>query len=704
MKNILNKSFVRQHDQSDCGVACLLSVVRFHGGNVGLENLRRWSGTSKQGTTLLGLLKTAQQLGFEADGLEADGVVNLVELHEPAILHVVIDEQLSHYVVYYPHSGNPVQPNASLTIGDPAKGIVQLTPMELDKIWKSKALLKLVPNASFQKVESQRKKWKQWIVDLIRADFPVLTVSLALGVIVSVLGITTALFSQKLIDDILPKGNLSKLWVSLVLVTLLLLARGVINYLRSLLLVQQGKDFNSRIIQKFYSNLLALPKIFFDTRKIGELIARMNDTRRIQSVLAVVSGNMVIDSLVVVTSLVFLFVYSPSVGVVMLGSLPFYAWLLYRFNKPILDSQKEVLAGYAQTESNFVDTMQGVTEIKTMNKQPFFEKINEVIYGSFQNKMEILGKLQSRFSLFSDAVGVVFIVSVFGISSWSVMQKELSIGEIVAILGMASGIIPSANRLVISNIQIQEAFVVFDRMFEFTETEKETSGELPVPEQIEEVTIKQLTFRFPGRKQIIENASFQLRKGVLVTLAGESGGGKSTLLQLIQKFYKPESGVIEVNGMDLQSISTSGWRSKVACVSQEPKIFNGSLLFNVTLSNQEEELKEAVSFCERTGFVKYFREFPQSYFTLLGEEGINISGGQKQLVALARALFRKPKILLLDEATSSMDTQAENFILSLLRDIKSEIAVLMVTHREKPVAFSDLAIILDAGITRVSAN
>lgn len=705
MKDVASTTFTLQHDQSDCGVACLLSIIRFHGGEGSLEHLRKISGTSKQGNTLLGLMQAAQQFGIDAEGLEADGVANLIELKQPAILHVVIENKLHHYVVYYPtQAAKSLELSDAVRIGDPAKGIMPLTAPDLDKIWQSKALLKLTPNSAFEKKSAQKSKKKKWIIDLVKDDFNILFISLLIGILISVQGISTAIFSQKLIDDILPKQNAQKLWVSLALVTSLLLVRSGLGFLRGIFMVRQGTDFNNRIIQRFYGNLLVLPKSFFDTRKIGALIARMNDTRRIQTVLSVVSGSIVIDLLVVLTSLGFVFGYSPTIGFILLGVLPVYFLILLYFNKPIVNTQKEVMAGYSMAESNFIDTMQGVAEIKMMNKEPFFEKINALVYGEFQKRIVALGKLNVKFGLVSEITGVFFMTSVFGIASWMVLSKQMQLGEMVALLGIAGGVIPSITRLVVSNIQIQEALVAFDRMFEFTSMPRESMIENTDSVTIDEVAIRDVSFRFPGRNQILKNVSLQFKKGEMVALLGDSGGGKSTLMQLMQKFYLPESGSIKVNGTELQKIGTAVWRDQIAAVPQEVKIFNGNLLYNITLSDHLGDYQRAIQFCEEKGFGKYFQEFPQGYFTLLGEEGVNISGGQKQLVALTRALFRSPKLLLLDEATSAMDRNAENFILSILQKEKSKMAILIITHRVKPAYQSDRVFILENGTISTSGS
>jgi len=677
-------TFTCQVDQSDCGVACLASIIKFHGGNRNLDQLRKLSGTARQGTTLLGLVQAAQQLGFEAEGLEAESIENLKELTEPAILHVLIDNRLQHYVVFYKFEGEQV------LIGDPSKGIILYSKNQLNEIWQSKALLKLVPTASFEKASDFKGKKKQWLISLIKDDLNIVLISLFLGIVISVLGISTAIFSQKLIDDILSSGNTQKLILSLILVALLLLARRWLAFLRGLFMVRQGLDFNNRIIQNFYNNLLSLPKSFFETRKTGDLIARMNDTRRIQSVLSTLFGSVLIDLLVVFISLGFIFAYSSWVGFIMLGSLPIYFIMLLRFNKPIINLQKEVMAGYAFAESNFIDTIQGVADIKLTNKLIFFEKLNSTVYGMFQQKIADLGKLQIRFGVTLEVTGVIFMISVFGVSSWLVISKELLLGEMVALLGIAGGIIPSLNRLIVSNIQVQEALVAFDRMYEFVSLEKEKTTDERVDLQLNLFSVK--------------NVSLNAIKGEMIALLGESGQGKSTLLQIIQKFYNPESGQVLIDENDLLNIDMNQWRDQIASIPQEPKIFNGNLLYNIVLSDQQDEYEKAITFCEASGFGKYFAELPQSYLTLVGEEGVNLSGGQKQLVVLARALYRNPKLLLLDEATSAMDRNTEKFIVDLLKKQKHERITILVTHRVKTAQQCDKIFILENGEIVMSGN
>lgn len=725
MNKHITKTFTRQFDQTDCGIACLLSITRYHGGNASRERLREQSGTSIQGTSLLGLFQTAQALGFQAEGLEAEGVHNLSEVTEPAILHVVLEERLQHYVVYYPTPGD-AQTN-TYQIGDPGRGIVLMTGDDLDAIWQSKALLTLSPTERFvQTVQNRQTQW-QWFRALIRDDVPLLSIAAGLGVFIALLGLSMALFSQKLIDDILPKQNTERLVLGLLLLMVLLLARSGIGYLRGFLLLRQSREFNVRIADSFFRDLLRLPKAFFDSRKTGDLVARLNDTRRIQSTISFLTGSVVIDTLVVVLTAGYLFTYSWQIGLLSLLSFPLFGLLVWRFNSRIISGQQNVMASYARTESHFIDSMSGIGAIKANGRETLFARLTQQVYTLFQQQLYELGLLGNRYGLLTELIGVGLLGGIISLTAFMVLQKQLKLGEMMAIVSLGSTLIGSVAKLSTTNIQLQEARVAFERMREFTELPKEQSDE-PKPASdfltrdvtasqpvFENLTIDKLSYRFPGRSPLLRDVSLSVQKGEVVGIVGETGSGKSMLLQILQKFYEPEEkGQISVQ-MAISGTSFAGggksnwneidpavWRQLVACVPQPVKIFNGTLLDNICLGNVLEEGDTVVGFCQETGFHDYFMKLPQNYLTLVGEEGINLSGGQQQLVGLARALYRKPQLLLLDEATSALDRHTEKFVLDLLDRLKPDMAIVMVTHRSQSVQVADRVYFMENGVLNLT--
>jgi ATP-binding cassette subfamily B protein len=670
----IEKTHTLQLDQSDCGVACLLSIIKFYQGNHSIEKLRELSGTTQEGTTMLGLYQVANNVGFKAEGCEAD-IQSLIEHNQPVILHVVIDKQLQHYVVCYEYSKEK-----GFLIGDPAKGVYILSVVELDKIWVSKSCLTLELTDKFEKSITSKNNKRKWFIDLIKQDDKLLWISVLLGVVIACLGMAMSIFSQKLIDDILPSHKITKLVSGIGLLTILLLARVGIAVLREYFLLNQTKDFNNRINNQFFSSLLHLPKSFFDTRKIGELVARLNDTQRIQSVIKLLTSSLVIDVLVSIISLVFLFGYSWKVGLISLLSLPIYFYIIYRSNKKIIQSQTEVMQSYAFNEGNYINTIQGISTIKNDNKQDVFKNLNQTVFGVFQEKIFNLGKINIQLSWQSGLASVFFLIGVLVYTSIQVFNKEIKLGELIAILGIVGSLLPSIANLALISIPINEVKIAFNRMYEFASMEKEPEGGQTISE-IENITVRDLSFRFAGRKELFKNINLSFERGKLVAIVGESGSGKSTLGQILQRFYSFENGSIKVNNeYELNDIELKSFRNLIGVIPQEINIFNGTVIDNILLGDTVTP-ETIMEFITQHGFLDYFNQLPQGLATIVGEEGINLSGGQKQIVAFARVLFKKPQFLILDEATSAMDRNTEKFTMELLDMIKPQCAIFFISHR-----------------------
>lgn len=670
----IGKTHTLQLDQSDCGVACLMSIIQLYGGINSIEKLRELSGTNKQGTTMLGLYQVANKIGFTAEGCEAD-IQALIDHKQPVVLHVVIENKLQHYIVCYNYDETK-----GFLIGDPGKGIYYLSETELDEIWVSKSCLTLEPNAQFIKETAVKNSQRKWFLNLLKEDYKLLWISVLLGIFVAGLGMAMSLFSQKLIDDILPSHNMNKLVSGIALLGVLLLARVGLAVLREFFLLQQSKDFNNRINNQFFDSLLHLPKPFFDTRKIGELVARLNDTQRVQRVIKMLSSSLVIDVLVSIISLVFLFGYSWKLGLITLLSLPIYFYIIYRSNKIIIQYQKDVMQSYAFNEGNYINTIQGIATIKNDNKQTIFSKTNELIFANFQEKIFSLGKINITLSWQSGLASVFFLIGVLIYTSIQVFNKEIKLGELMAILGIVGSLLPSIANLALISIPINEAKIAFNRMYEFASIEKEKEEGFPLT-AINSIAIQNLSFRFAGRSELFSNVNINIEKGKFKAIVGESGSGKSTLGQILQRFYNFENGNIIINNQyQLSEIELKCYRNLIGVVPQDITIFNGNVVDNILLGETDTP-ENIIAFLKEFGFDVYFNQLPQGLATILGEEGISLSGGQKQIVALARVLYKKPQLLILDEATSAMDRNTENFSMGLFEKIKPNCAIFFISHR-----------------------
>ena len=693
--NTIKKKSVIQHDSSDCGPACLVSVINSLGGFSTIDKVRRLSGTEQTGTTMLGLYQAAIQSGFDAKGYEAT-IRDIEEYPGILILHVIREGNLEHYIVDFGFNGK------SFVIWDPAEGLKLMTPGEIEEIWKSRKCLGLLPNGSFKYEDTNRIEKKKWFFKILKPDINILIISIILGIMISGLSLVMAVFTQKLIDKILPSKDLKLLIVTLIIVFILLSARILISSLRQLLLLEQGKTFNIRVVDDFFGSLLLLPKPFFDTRKTGDLVGRLNDTIRIQRVITDVATAYIIDILVVIISLVAIFIYSSQVAFFTLVSLPLLFLLVLRWNKKIISAQHSVMSSYAQSESNYIDSIRGIAEIKVFKWQELFRQKNRVIFSDFQDKSFFLGKIKVTLGLFTGIAATAYLILVIIYTSYQVIADSMTSGELLAILSLTSGILPSLLNLALVAIPLSEIKVAMARMFEFSmlppESQEVNSNTDPV--EINRIELIDVTFRFPGRPLLLRNINLLLEKGMVSAIVGESGSGKTTIANILMRFYNPESGKIIVDGQtESGTVSIENWRSKIGIIPQEIHIFNGTILQNIITVISEDKIRNLVSMLDEYGLSTYFNAFPAGLMTLVGEDGLNLSGGQRQIIAFTRALFHKPEFIVIDEGTSNLDTDTEKLLINILMKIKARVGVLLISHKMNLVKkMSDIIHVLENGI------
>ncbi|MDF1696754.1 MAG: peptidase domain-containing ABC transporter [Saprospiraceae bacterium] len=704
---MLQPKFVRQNDTSDCGVACLMSVIRMHGGNTTFDDLRAESGTTLHGTTLLGMKNAAQKHGMDADVYEID---QLQEFREgatfPCILHIVNELDTEHYVVCYNYSTPENNEPIIYSIIDPAIGLIEWTEEELLKHWKSRMAIIVSPNESFIKNELTVKRQQQWFKSIIEQDIPILLISLGLGIMISILGLATAIFNQRLIDEFIPNQNLTKIYLGLGLLFVVLCARSGLNYFRTSILLRFMKDFNVRVLFSFYRKLFDLPMLFFDTRETGDIISRLNDTRRIQQFISYLTVQVGVDILIVLISCGFISYYSWEIALLVFLATPVYAAIFIFYRKPISDNQRSVMSSFAAAESAFIDTVRMIEPIKQAGKEDVFAIAGENKYKYYQQNSFLLGTLGKNYSLYKELTATVFTISAIALMTSLVLNERLQLGEFVAILTVITTVFGAIARIIQMNFQMQDAFVAFHRMYEFAQVQLEKTEEqqetLPLP-SIQKIQIQNLSYQFPGRQNLLHNVNMEAKRGDIAIITGQVGEGKSVLLQLIQKFRMYERGTIRINGThELNEIELSAWRSKVGVVSQVSNLISGTILDNVVLDViNEAEIAKFNAFVEKYNFSVFLNSFTHGPFTHIGKDGSNLSGGQRQVISLMRALYKDPDVLLLDEPTSAMDTLLEDYICDLLSKLKQSKIIIMVAHHGPILKTANQIIKLDKGVTSV---
>ncbi len=555
---------------------------------------------------------------------------------------------------------------------------------------------------------NQSNKKKTWFLEILRKDLKLLIFTLTFGILAALLGLATAIFTQKLIDNIIPSKDLGKLTLGIASLATLLLLKVVVSYAHQYVSALHGKAFNLKLINEFFKKLLYLPKTFFDQHQTGGLTARMNDSVSIQQTIAYVANTLVLNVLVLVISCSVLFVYSVEMGLIALTSLPVFLLIAFYYRKKMAQKVRAMLEASATKESNYISTIQNADLVKSHNKQDMFSKINYNTYNWYQEKLFKLNKAGFTIGSAAEFVGTIFFLLMLSYASYITLTNSLSIGEFAATIGIASGMLGPIAALGLSLLQLQGANVAFDRMHEFVSLEPEFKEESDSKKEkldiIRSIRFKNVSFSYTPQIPLLRNINFLVNRGEMICVYGENGGGKTTILNMIMSLLPHQSGQIQFNNNDIQSISVQHLRNKVAIVAQQSKLFDKTVIENICLDDNYERAAQSISFFKQMGFNEFIDKLPQGYHTMVQENGINLSGGQKQIISLARALYKQPDVLLLDEPTASLDNNSENFVVEKLKEFSKRGIVIMVSHKLKPAKECDRIYVLENGIINMCGS
>lgn len=680
---------VRQYDQIDCGPAALLSVLRFWGGDSNIVHVRELAKTDASGTNMLGLVHAAEKLGFQAYGASGE-YEDLMREQMPCIAHVISENRRQHFLVIYRID------EKNLLIGDPGKGLYKLPKQKFLEVWKQKAVILLKPGNSLLNHSSLH--WFEWIWSYFKKSESWLYQTIFLGIVSTFLGLLIAVFVQWLVDRFIPERNHLKILITGFFLLGLQLLRAGTAYLRQRFLLELNQRLNLSVNTEFLSHLYHLPLAFFNTRKKGDLTARINDGAKIQLALLQVFGVTIIDGLIIIGSFIFIFVLAPSLGWMALATLPVYALLLFALTRKIRGEQNEVMKSHAQVESFYFDSLNGIDDILGYNASSYFAKLNRFLFENFQNKIVRLGLTQARTGLFADFTAGALVISTLSFGAIAVLRNDLLLGQMMATYSLLANMLPAINRIVEANIALQGALIAVQRLFDLLLVEKEkNTGRCSFRLQ-EALHIKHAQFVWPKDKVLFDDLTLSIPKGKMSSLWGMSGSGKSTLTKILHRKYQLNAGGILCDSTPIEDIDLYELRKSIAIVPQNIKIFNGSLLENILIGRNGSNVNQVEKHIEAVGLTDLFTRFEHGFFTLVGEEGRQLSSGEMQIIGLVRALLDMPEVLIVDEGISAIDAEIENQIFAVLRSYAFNHAVFLISHNLQTLAKTDEVYLLERGM------
>jgi subfamily B ATP-binding cassette protein HlyB/CyaB len=672
----------------DTGLVCLLILARFFGLPASGEQLRHQFGESGKPFDDVQLLRAAKLLGFKA-GLRNVTWAQLVSLPLPAI----VKRTDGRYVVVAKVEGEQV------LVQDPTQSRPTILPSaEFTQVWTGQIML-LTKRANLR---PQDLKFDfSWFIPSIVQYRHILGEVFLASLFVQMFALLTPLFTQVLIDKVLVHKGLTTLHVLAIGMICLAAFDATLGGLRTYLFSHTTNRIDVGLGAQLFRHILALPLVYFETRRVGDTVARVRELESIRQFLTSNSVTVILDLLFTVVFLVVMLFYSPTLLLVVLGALPCYALLSIVVTPIVRQRLHEKFNRGAENQAFLVESITGIQTVKAMAVEPplqrrWEEQLAAYVKASFRatSLITIAGQLATF-------VNKVTTVAVLWVGAYLVMDGDLSIGQLIAFNMLAGQVTNPMLRLVNLWQEFQQVGISVQRLGDVLNTPPEPTyspGRTTLPKLTGRVEFQGVSFRYRiDGPEILRAVSFTVQPGQVIGMVGRSGSGKSTIAKLVQRLYVPERGRVLVDGVDLAQVDPAWLRRQIGVVLQENFLFHRSIRDNIALADPGMTMERILHASKLAGAHEFIVELQEGYDTMVGEHGCSLSGGQRQRVAIARALVTNPRILILDEATSALDYESESIIQRNLAEICKGRTVFIIAHRLSTVRAAHCIYVIEKG-------
>ena len=696
MKRIL----VRQRDISDCGAACIASVAAYYNLYLPVSRIRQYAGTDRQGTSLMGMIEAAENLKFHAKAARADKK-DISSIPLPAIFHVVKPAGEQHFVVVYRKK------NKRISYMDPATGTMISQCSDHLPGWSGVVVL-LAPGTHFERGNRKKSIAKRFF-QLLKPHRNILIQAFIGAFIYTILGLSTSVYVQKIIDNVLPDANRNLLNIISLAMVLMLCFKSVIGYTKSHFALRSGQQIDAHLILGYFRHIMELPQRFFDSMRIGEIVSRVNDALRIRVFINEVALHLLVQGLTLILCTIFMFIYQWQLALGILFTIPVYL-LIYRIsNRVNAHWQRKMMENSALLESQLMETIQGVSTIKRFHSERNFILKTEKRFIPLMQSVYHSGKMGLQILFVTEWTTGLITILVLWTGSLLVLDQRLTPGELFSFYTLMAFFSTPVQTIIGANKTMQDALIAADRLFEIIdlETENEVLGTSAMVNHLPDgnLVFNDVCFGYQKESPVFEGLQMEICRNRITAISGESGCGKSTILSLIHRFYMPLKGNIRIGDTDINYLSVDVLRRRIAAVAQHTDIFMGTIISNITMGEESPDMERIFDICRRLGIHSFIDKLPGRYESVISEQGTNLSGGQKQRLAIARALYPDPDILILDEATSALDPESHQKVLETIRWFHGQTkTVVIIAHRLSTFKHCDSVIFLSGVGGAVAGN
>lgn len=684
---------VRQHDETDCGAACLATIAKYYGKTVSISKIRFYAGTDVMGTSGVGIVKGAEKLGFSCRGMLGTEGVFCEDIPFPVICHVK-KGLLDHYVVVYGKK------EKNIIVADPDEGLIRLNEKDFYKLW-TKIFFILLPEQKFSHTKETKGLFSRFFY-LLKPYKKTVIECFAAGIMLCFMGAASAFYFRFLIDDVLYSQLKNTLTLCSFAYLFVILFQTLMEFSRNQLMNYMGNKIDMLLVCDYFRHILRLPMSFFTSRKTGEILSRVEDTSIIRHTISSTSLGVIIDSCMLLIGGAFLFLFGSSLIFVAIIPVILSALLVCIFIKPFRKKIKEQSIKEAEKHSAMLESVNGISTIKALSseKTAFLRaegKITDCTRRSI--KLGTMANVQHALQTFISSTGTLLL---YWIGSVFIFEGKMSLGQLISFVTLSGYFLGPLGRLLTLQQSLQEAFIASDRLSEIMDLdEEEFSSKNEESFKFEKlkgkIEVKNLSFSYGTREMALKNISLSIKPCEKVAFVGTSGSGKTTLTKLLMKFYKPNSGSIVVDGMNLEDVDTNSLRNRIGYVPQEVLLFSGSIIENITWGSYGNSINDVILASQKAQASSFIEKLPDRYRTFVGEKGATLSGGERQRLSLARVLLKNPDLMILDEATSSLDSLSEKAIMETVNSARTKCTMIIVAHRLSTIKNCDKIFVFDKG-------
>lgn len=681
---------MQQTQATECGLTCVGMIANYFGHAIDMVTLRKRFPTSLKGATLADVMLIAHQLGMAGRALRLE-LDELGKLRRPCILHW----EMNHFVVLKSVA------KGKITIHDPARGKRDVPMDEVSRSFTGVAL-ELLPAATFTQAQEKQSISMRKLIGNVTGIRSAFAQVMILSVALELFGILSPFYMQWVMDQVLVSANydlLTLLGCGFIIVTLLNIA---ISALRSWVTTWFSSLLSVQWTANVCAHLLGLPMAYFESRHVGDVLSRFGSIGTIQNTLTGRFISSILDGVMAVVTLGMLFIYNIRLAWLVLGLLAAYVIIRWISFRPFRQANEDQIAASARAQSQLLESIRGVQAVKLNNKQEMRVAAYANALVESTNKGVAIQRLSIGFSSVQGAISGVGRIVLIWMAALQVLEGNFTSGMLVAFISFSDQFISRASGLVDAVIDFTMLRLHGERLADIVLTDREADMEtlLPAPmhaaQSAPSLTIKDLSFRYAETEPyVLRHCDIAVAAGESVAIIGPSGQGKTTLAKLMMGLLKPESGCIELDGVDIKKLGMRHYRARLGCVMQDDILFAGSLSDNICFFDAQPDQEKIEDAAKVAQIHDDISAMPMGYHSLVGDMGSSLSGGQIQRVLLARALYRQPDLLILDEASSHLDVDRERMINQAIRHMP--VTRIIIAHRPETICSADRIILLNQG-------